>query len=211
MALIYLSRKEWYNGLYKCSYCWNEKVLNISNARKTKSCWCYKVKLLLSTKKKISEENKKYFFSKDWKSIFFILKNWKQCIVDVEDFEKVKWSSWNETKRGSVEARIQWKLIKIHRLILNNSEWMIIDHINRNHLDNRKENLRFCTQKQNIHNTWPKKWKYKWVSKTKSKNKYIARIEWKNIWVFLSEEEAWKAYDKEAIKLYWEFAYLNFK
>ena len=42
--------------------------------------------------------------------------------------------------------------ISIHRLIMNFPYNMVVDHINHNKLDNRKENLRTCTHQQNMFN-----------------------------------------------------------
>ena len=46
------------------------------------------------------------------------------------------------------------KGVKMHKLLFPNlSQGLVIDHINRNRLDNRIENLRICTRKQNSYNT----------------------------------------------------------
>lgn len=44
------------------------------------------------------------------------------------------------------------KAIFMHRLIMNCPEDKVIDHINANGLDNRKSNLRICTQLENMQN-----------------------------------------------------------
>ena len=40
---------------------------------------------------------------------------------------------------------------------MNAKKGQIIDHRNRNKLDNRKENLRFCTNRQNQYNSIPRR------------------------------------------------------
>lgn len=44
------------------------------------------------------------------------------------------------------------KKIRLHRLITNAPKGLVVDHINGNTLDNRRENLRVCTQKENTQN-----------------------------------------------------------
>jgi hypothetical protein len=60
--------------------------------------------------------------------------------------------------------------LKIHKLLNPNVEkGMVIDHINRNRLDNRDENLRICTPAENAYNrTKNIDKKYKGVRKTKT-------------------------------------------
>ena len=48
-----------------------------------------------------------------------------------------------------VETHKNKKRIHLHRFIMNCPDNMIVDHINGNNLDNRKNNLRICTQKIN--------------------------------------------------------------
>lgn len=44
-------------------------------------------------------------------------------------------------------------MIKLHRYIMNmNNSNLVVDHINRNPLDNRKSNLRICSYKENSFN-----------------------------------------------------------
>ena len=77
--------------------------------------------------------------------------------IDIEDIDKIKKIRWFLQKgREYVVGKIKGnKAVRLHRFIMtynknNNSE---IDHINRDKLDNRKENLRFVTRRQNMLNT----------------------------------------------------------
>jgi len=139
---------------------------------------------------------------------------WEYMKIDISDFEKLRNHCWYKTKRHSVETRIDNKLVKIHRFLLepNNSE--VIDHINWDYLDNRKENLRKCTFKQNSYNITKVVWKvpYKWIYKRKGINSYVARVKYK--WKVYRKEskdliKLVKWYDKRSVELFWEYATTN--
>lgn len=81
------------------------------------------------------------------------------CLVDIEDVEKVKDYFWNaryDKRHPSctvyVESHFLKKRIHLHRLVLNYMGQCVIDHINGNGLDNRKTNLRIVTQSINCLN-----------------------------------------------------------
>lgn len=97
-------------------------------------------------------------------------------------------------------------------------EMNTVDHINKDKLDNRRSNLRICTQKQNGGNASKAKTrkftsKYKGVYFDKERNKWIAKIKrnHRNIWIgrFDTEKEAAKAYNIQARIIFREFAELN--
>jgi hypothetical protein len=52
------------------------------------------------------------------------------------------------------------RTVRIHRIILDVQRGQIVDHINGNRLDNRRENLRVVTAKQNALNRLVKGWTY---------------------------------------------------
>ena len=143
-----------------------------------------------------------------WEYVKFSLTNWWYCTIDKSDYDLIKWNSWYKSVRWYVETRKNTKLMKLHRLIMNAPEWSIIDHINRDKLDNRKENLRYCTHTENMRNTWSRNSLYKWVYKDK-KWKYVARCKRIFIWSFSNERDAGLAYNEVAKKEFAEFAYLN--
>lgn len=107
--------------------------------------------------------------------------------------------------------------IGIHRLIMkvNNSK-LSVDHINGNGLDNRKENLRICSHKENLRNSRKPKNNtsgYKGVSWDKSRNRWKAYIifdyKFKYLGRFKIKKDAALAYNKAAKDLFGEFAKLN--
>jgi len=82
--------------------------------------------------------------------------------------------------------------IRLHRLVARTPEGMITDHLNGDKLDNRKSNLRVCSQKENANNRKNTKG-YCW---DKSKQKWIVRYRSKYYGRYGTEQEAKKAYQK---------------
>lgn len=140
--------------------------------------------------------------------------------IDNEDFDLIKDCKWRLNKKtGYIDgySSVFKKRIYLHRLIMNLiSSKQPIDHIDRNKLNNTKNNLRFCTDSQNSSNISIRKNNtsgYKGVIWEKRYKKWQAQI-YKNkiIYIGLFEEkiEAARAYDKKAKELFGEFAWLNF-
>lgn len=77
-----------------------------------------------------------------------------KIIIDKDDFDKVKCYQWHvENSRPSIkyaQASISKGTIRLHKLIMSSN--LQIDHINHNGLDNRKCNLRVCTNAENNRN-----------------------------------------------------------
>jgi hypothetical protein len=99
---------------------------------------------------------------------------------------------------------------------MNAPPGMVVDHINRNKRDNRRCNLRVCTQVENMRNrcsTYGSS-KFKGVSWDARRKKWMAAIHINGtqirIGFFADEVDAAKAYDRKARELFGEFAYLNF-
>ncbi|AYV81670.1 MAG: HNH endonuclease [Harvfovirus sp.] len=103
--------------------------------------------------------------------------------------------------------------IKMHRLLKSAGEGEVVDHINRDKLDNRLENLRVCTYKENSYNTSRRNNKFKGVKKVG--DQYSATIskdgERHTINNIASEQEAAKIYDMMAEQLFGEFAGKNYQ
>jgi hypothetical protein len=148
------------------------------------------------------------------------------AIVDPDDYPRLAKYKWHATKgRNTYYAqRKVWNgkkelTIRLHRQVLNVPETLLVDHINRNGLDNRKANLRPATHWQNACNS-PKfrptksRSKYRGVTWHKRKNKWCARIrvkgQTKSLGYFDDEVGAAGAYDEAARRHHGEFAALNF-
>jgi hypothetical protein len=104
--------------------------------------------------------------------------------------------------------------IFMHRQIMQPPDGLVVDHINGNGLDNRWCNLRICTQRQNTHNRRRMRRSSRFVGVSRHQNKWRASIccDGKDhyLGLFDDEIEAAKARDRETLRLFGEFAYLNF-
>lgn len=81
----------------------------------------------------------------------FILTKKLSMLIDEDDLEKINKLKLI-VKHGYVKIRIKNKEISLAREIMNAPFGMVVDHINGNTLDNRKCNLRICTNSQNLKN-----------------------------------------------------------
>lgn len=67
----------------------------------------------------------------------------------LEDVERLQQHSWSNTPQGYLQARINGQRRLMHQVVMDGK---MIDHINRDKTDNRRENLRFTNKSQNSHN-----------------------------------------------------------
>lgn len=150
----------------------------------------------------------------------------KIAIVDDEDYKwlsKYKWHYHKGYAARTCRKTGRKRTIYMHREIMRTPEGFVTDHINGNKLDNRRVNLRICTKAQNNMNM--KKFRSRKKAKHASRYKGVywrggrtpkwsAEIRYKgkqiHLGYFETEEEAAKAYDKAAIRLFGSFASPNF-
>lgn len=127
------------------------------------------------------------------------------ALFDDEDFDLISKHKWFITPQGYAVTKIKRTdglkidsgriTIGMHRLILGYSKMPAIDHINRNKMDNRKENLRACTVSENNRNIPTVKGKvsaHRGVSRHRDKWQVVIRINGilTNLGTYLIEEEA---------------------
>lgn len=144
----------------------------------------------------------------------------KTAKVDDEDYEWLSQWKWYYAKGYAARYDItkSSKTLYMHREIMKCPDNIQVDHINLDRSDNRKENLRTCTNKENTRNSGKQRNNtsgYNGVTFRKDNNKWRARIKVDGKIIHLGDfnekHSAAEAYDRAAIEYYGNFATTNFK
>ena len=118
-----------------CS-CGNEVIVNASNLRSghTKSCGhCER------------------FIKIDDETVMCRLKAGGTFLIDAKDLSTVSLHKWSVENSGYIQTTINGKHVRLHRYLLNEPD-LYVDHINGDRTDNRRKNLRCCSNKENCRN-----------------------------------------------------------
>lgn len=82
-----------------------------------------------------------------------IFENGAEMMFDFDDLEIVSAHNWHIDGCGYPRTYNKGSQVRLHRLLFADiPEGLVVDHINRNKLDNRRKNLRIVTQKANSQN-----------------------------------------------------------
>lgn len=134
--------------------------------------------------------------------------------VDDADYDWLSQWGWSASRQGRkgciapkyravrVEKREgKQRAILMHRQIMAPNVGEVIDHINGDPLDNRRENMRVTDQRANSINRvgWHKKPGHKGVHWHKGGQKWMTMFRGKYLGLFASDIEAAKAYNQAAI------------
>jgi HNH endonuclease len=136
----------------------------------------------------------------------------QKIVVDDGDYEWLSRYKWRLVNNSQVMASNNRP---IGRMIMNPEPDQDVDHINHDHLDNRRSNLRVCSHQENTFNHRHKSGPSGYIGVTfhKATGKWRAdiSIDYKTryIGLFSSPEEAAQARDQVAKELHGEFAKLN--
>lgn len=151
------------------------------------------------------------------------LPNGYATLIDWDDRELMDWFTWWGAKdkhvtyvRAQICRKGVMHNLSLHRLIMSAGNGMVVDHINRNGLDNRRINLRVCSATENKRNAKASNGcvsGFKGVCWNKDNQKWQACIslDGKKIWLgyHATEIGAAIAYDKAALKYHSKFAWTN--
>lgn len=147
------------------------------------------------------------------------------AIIDKSDAYLVASSNWSAMKTGRDKFYAKRnrlvgdgpgpKAVLMHRIILSPPDGMVIDHINGDSLDNRRENLRIARQADNCRNSKMRSDNtsgLKGVFWDKYTGRWMAAIGYQgkfhNLGRFDAPEDAKAAYDEAASNMFGEFARL---
>lgn len=175
-------------------------------AGRTKSCGCLQKENLNIINKHGRIKTNKYEIVGETVYVT-VEKSEEKVICDLEDWEYLKEYYWNLNTNGYVTAVTSGrKRAMMHKLIMPDNTYEVVDHINRNKLDNRKGNLRYTTYSVNAQNrSLTPNNKNGCFGVRKSKNRWQAIITsyGKKIFIgsFKTKEEAIAA-RKEAERIY---------
>ena len=134
-----------------------------------------------------------------------------RAMIDLECIDLVKRHKW--TCKDNLYVHCSNINTYLHRFLMNPSDDLVVDHINRNPLDNRRCNLRVCTQQENqfnhsipCNNTSG----VMGVSWNKNANKWTAQIHVNGKVIYLgaynTKEEAIDARRQAEIEYFGEFS-----
>jgi len=140
-----------------------------------------------------------------------LLTQGKVALVDDADYDMVNAAgSWCYKEPGYANSG---KHGRMHRWLLCPRDGLVVDHVNRNGLDNRMDNLRESTQSQNCMNARPRVGetsRHKGVYLHRASGKWAAEIringKGKYLGIFADELDAAQVYKQHAEKHFGEFA-----
>lgn len=211
----YISKKGSKRRRWRCKCdCGNEKDILEYNLLKgnTKSCGClWKEKSqngeLRNTNKTINNK-----IREEDNIVFIKLSNSeKEMICNKDDWEKIRNSRWVLNHKGYARCAItkngKKKTFFAHRMIIDAKKGEIVDHINRNRLDNRKENLRIVDARASATNRKLKDGNKSGYSGVYKKKKYCTAMitingKWSLIGRYNTFEEAVLARRKAEKEIY---------
>lgn len=140
------------------------------------------------------------------------------ALVDDEDFEELNQHKWSVDSQGYVQRRGKagdpCGTVRMHRQLMGHPRGDV-DHVNLDRLDHRRCNLRLATRSQNMANgrrranntsgyIGVKRYGRKWIAQI------IKDYRGYHVGIYATPEEAAIARDKMAVKLFGEYARLNF-
>ena len=176
------------------------------------SCGCYHKNI--ASKKSTNKKYNEYEVCGD--VAYLKTSNGDIIKVDLEDLDKINNYCWSKNSVGYAQAREIGKdsIVLMHRIIMSPSNKELVDHINHDKLDNRKLNLRVCSQSDNMANQIISKTNttgFKGVYWDDNRNKWVSQIGYKNKNIYLgrydNKQDAIEAREKAEIEYFGEYRY----
>ena len=141
----------------------------------------------------------------------------KYALLSDEDYEKMSKYKWCAHQYSPGKWRVMRRPAYndcryLHREIVGAEKGQIVDHINRDGLDNRRENLRIVTKQQNSANSkTTSRSGYKGVEVRDGVFRAYISVDGNRFWLgkYPSKKEAAAAYNHIALEWFGKYAYLN--
>ena len=211
----YISPKGVHHPMWMCEcQCekHNRKVINgyVLTRGESKSCGCI-----------VGKHNKRYNTYDLTQSVGIGYTQQNDIFYfDKKDYDIIKDYCWNKDTHGYFKTLYEGHKIYLHRLIMglnnNTNEKIIVDHINHNLADNRKENLRITDTTHNLMNSIIRKdnkSSVRGVSYNTNRNMWESKIAVYGKEIFLGRfknfEDAVKARKEAEEKYFGDYSYDN--
>lgn len=81
------------------------------------------------------------------------LRSGEEMLCDIEDWDKLKGYTWRMNKQGYASAAINKRQKRFHVKVMGRKNGYVIDHKDRDKLNNQRNNLRFVTKSGNAVNS----------------------------------------------------------
>lgn len=214
--VIRFSHKIGYSKYFicECLDCNKEYPIYIQNVTsgKSKSCGCKSKK---ETAYNINKKYNKFEIIDEVVKVYVNNEENKIMLCDIDDWNTLKKYYWREDPNGYAIAINDYNTIRFHREVMKVDDSKIqVDHINGDRMDNRKVNLRLCTNQENSMNKYKNSNNssgYKGVYYDKERNKWRGAIQFngksiKSSKRYNTPEEAYAWYIEKSNKLFGDFS-----
>jgi len=163
-----------------------------------------------------AKRKNKYEIINGGKTVLGTCPTGEKFIIDICDLDKTKKHTWYITGKGSAMTCANSSGCTLYQWLINPQKGYEVDHIDRDRMNNCRNNLRICTHQQNQCNQYLQSNNTSGVIGVrfyKPRNKYVARIKYwgKDIHLgyYINKTEAMQARNEGAKLLFGEFAILT--
>lgn len=195
--------------------CGGTTTVRLSNLRSgnTSSCGCRRVK----ANKNRAAENK-VIVDGDEARIILVGRDGEiraEAVIDAADVWVVRGYRWALGGNGYVIGSRGRSRVLLHRFLLDVPSGVLVDHRDRDPLNNRRENIRLSDATGNMANSVSrgKTSRFKGVYFKRNSGKWAASVQCHGevMWLgyFETEEDAARAYNEKAVEVFGEFARPN--